>query len=187
MAKLSFGEASDHPKRCGDPVASLCLAAPGRVEEIIVSSSQVYELYTGSCGLYMCLMIVRAITLVVAWCKLGWTQVLTKLKNWAVVGMTALVCISVVAVVVPLLVGILVETVLVLPIRVPLHQTPVIFLWEVRRAGGVGGRRWSGFKLVNLLWHVASDLLSFVSSFTQLSFRVNATPLVFLPVGLLMC
>ncbi|KAF2367689.1 Zinc finger RING-CH-type [Trinorchestia longiramus] len=115
--------------------AMVCLTLPvflGRQTMTLVLGklSKFHELYTGSCGLYMCLLSVRAITLVVSWCQLGWTQVINKLKGWTMMGLKATVGIIVVAVVIPLLVGVLVELVLLLPLRVPLHQTPVIFLWQ---------------------------------------------------------
>lgn len=53
--------------------------------------------------------------------------------------MKAVVVVSVVAVVIPLLVGVLVELVLVLPIRVPLHQTPILFLWQVSELSALWG------------------------------------------------
>lgn len=46
-------------------------------------------------------------------------------------GTKALVALVVVAVIVPLMVGVLMELVIVIPLRVPLHQTPIIFLWQV--------------------------------------------------------
>ncbi|XP_018007502.1 E3 ubiquitin-protein ligase MARCHF6, partial [Hyalella azteca] len=115
--------------------AMVCLTLPvslGRQTMALVlgKESKFHELYTGSCGLYMCLLFVRAVTLVVSWCQLGWTQVINKLKGWTVMGVKAIVGIIVVAVVIPLLVGVLVELVLLLPLRVPLHQTPVLFLWQ---------------------------------------------------------
>lgn len=47
-------------------------------------------------------------------------------------GLKALIALVVVAVVVPLMVGVLMELVIVIPLRVPLHQTPILFLWQVR-------------------------------------------------------
>lgn len=45
--------------------------------------------------------------------------------------MKAVIALVVVAVVVPLMVGVLMELVIVIPLRVPLHQTPILFLWQV--------------------------------------------------------
>lgn len=53
-------------------------------------------------------------------------------------GLKALIALVVVAVVVPLMVGVLMELVIVIPLRVPLHQTPILFLWQVG-----GGVSWS--------------------------------------------
>ncbi|XP_042226790.1 E3 ubiquitin-protein ligase MARCHF6-like [Homarus americanus] len=63
----------------------------------------------------------------------GWTQ--AEVLQWGVMGYIwqgtkALIALVVVAVVVPLMVGVLMELVIVIPLRVPLHQTPILFLWQ---------------------------------------------------------
>ena len=68
--------------------AMICITFPvflGRKTMAFIqgSDTKVHELYTGSCGLYICLLLVRAITLVSSWCQLGWTNVLNKFKGWA--------------------------------------------------------------------------------------------------------
>lgn len=45
---------------------------------------QVHELYTGACGLYLCLLGIRGITLLASWVVLGWTQVIQRLHQWGV-------------------------------------------------------------------------------------------------------
>lgn len=50
---------------------------------------------------------------------------------WWLQGVKAVIALVVVAVVVPLMVGVLMELVIVIPLRVPLHQTPILFLWQV--------------------------------------------------------
>ena len=46
------------------------------------------------------------------------------------VGVRCVCAVCVVAVVVPLLVGLLMELLIVVPLRVPMHQTPIVFLWQ---------------------------------------------------------
>ncbi|XP_045617401.1 E3 ubiquitin-protein ligase MARCHF6 isoform X3 [Procambarus clarkii] len=107
-----------------------------RLSEELVSekpaapSQIVHELYTGACGLYLCLLGIRGITLLASWIMLGWTQVIVRLRQWGIMGTKAVIALVVVAVVVPLMVGVLMELVIVIPLRVPLHQTPILFLWQ---------------------------------------------------------
>ncbi|XP_042863946.1 E3 ubiquitin-protein ligase MARCHF6-like [Penaeus japonicus] len=112
----------------------ICLTLPVLVGRqcmyLALGDTKVHELYTGACGLYLCLLSIRGITLLVSWIMLGWSQVILRLKQWGIMGTKALVALVVVAVIVPLMVGVLMELVIVIPLRVPLHQTPIIFLWQ---------------------------------------------------------
>lgn len=47
--------------------------------------TRVHELYTAACGLYVCWLTLRAAVLVSQWVPLGWGNLMTKFKEWAVV------------------------------------------------------------------------------------------------------
>ncbi|XP_069958511.1 E3 ubiquitin-protein ligase MARCHF6 isoform X2 [Cherax quadricarinatus] len=112
----------------------MCLTLPVLVGRqcmyLALGDTKVHELYTGACGLYLCLLGIRGITLLASWIMLGWTQVIVRLRQWGIMGTKVLIALVVVAVVVPLMVGVLMELVIVIPLRVPLHQTPILFLWQ---------------------------------------------------------
>lgn len=112
----------------------ICLTLPVLVGRhcmyLALGDTKVHELYTGACGLYLCLLGIRGITLLASWIMLGWTQVVLRVRQWGVMGTKALVALLVVAVLVPLMVGVLMELVIVIPLRVPVHQTPILFLWQ---------------------------------------------------------
>lgn len=112
----------------------MCLTLPVLVGRqcmyLALGDTKVHELYTGACGLYLCLLGIRGITLLASWIMLGWTQVIERLRQWGIMGTKALIALVVVAVIVPLMVGVLMELVIVIPLRVPLHQTPILFLWQ---------------------------------------------------------
>ncbi|KAK3871776.1 hypothetical protein Pcinc_023101 [Petrolisthes cinctipes] len=118
----------------------MCLTLPVLVGRqcmyLALGDTKVHELYTGACGLYLCLLGIRGITLLASWVVLGWSQVILRLHQWGVMvsyllrGVKAVIALVVVAVVVPLMVGVLMELVIVIPLRVPLHQTPILFLWQ---------------------------------------------------------
>lgn len=92
-----------------------------------------HELYTAALGTYMCWLILRAIMIAANLIPLGRQAIVTKLKQWYTVGASyaMAVVISVLMLgVVPLLFGLLLELVVVIPLRVPLMQTPILFLWQ---------------------------------------------------------
>ncbi|ROT62590.1 hypothetical protein C7M84_019575 [Penaeus vannamei] len=87
----------------------ICLTLPVLVGRqcmyLALGDTKVHELYTGACGLYLCLLSIRGITLLISWIMLGWSQVILRLKQWGIMGTKALVALVVVA-------------------------TPIIFLWQ---------------------------------------------------------
>jgi len=91
---------------------------------------RVYELYTASMGLYACLLSIRGATLVAGWIQQGWTQLSAKMREWAVVGLKACVAVILLVGLIPLMFGLLLEVVALMPVRVPLNQTPIFFLWQ---------------------------------------------------------
>ncbi|KAL1128927.1 hypothetical protein AAG570_013461 [Ranatra chinensis] len=90
----------------------------------------VHELYTAACGTYLCWVVARAVTLVAGWLPEGRHAAVRTLYNWSVVVAKSVVALSLLTGVIPLLCGLLLELVLVVPFRVPLDQTPVLWLWQ---------------------------------------------------------
>lgn len=90
----------------------------------------VHELYTASCGTYLCWLSARAVALLLSWLPQGRQAITEKLWKWCIVGLKSVVAFSVLIGVIPLLFGLLLELVVVVPLRVPLDQTPVLWLWQ---------------------------------------------------------
>lgn len=81
-------------------------------------------------GTYVCWVLARAISLVAAWEPQGRAALIRRLQLWGRLGVrSAIACIALLGAI-PLLFGLLLELVLVVPLRVPLHQTPVFFVWQ---------------------------------------------------------
>jgi E3 ubiquitin-protein ligase MARCH6 len=95
-----------------------------------MGDGRIHELYTAACGLYTCWLATRCITLVLSWIPLGWTVILLKLKQWTLVALKTGLALVILLGVIPLLLGILFELVVIIPLRVPLNQTPVFFIWQ---------------------------------------------------------
>lgn len=98
-----------------------------------VPTSKPHELYTAAIGIYLCWMISKGIALAVNLFPQGRTAIVEKFKHWCSVavsyGLAAVIFVLMLGVV-PLMFGLLLELVVVVPLRVPLNQTPVLFLWQ---------------------------------------------------------
>lgn len=123
------------PVWLGRRVMALWLVgAPPPGPQISVSSAQtevkVHELYTAACGLYLCWLSARAITLVMSWLPQGRAAMVARLKQWCVLGLKTVIASTILLGVIPLLFGMLLELVVIVPLRVPIHQTPILFIWQ---------------------------------------------------------
>ncbi|XP_064299443.1 E3 ubiquitin-protein ligase MARCHF6 isoform X1 [Phalacrocorax carbo] len=93
-------------------------------------TAKIHELYTAACGLYVCWLTIRAVTVLVAWMPQGRRVIFQKVKEWSLMIMKTLIVAILLAGVVPLLLGLLFELVIVAPLRVPLDQTPLFYPWQ---------------------------------------------------------
>ncbi|XP_009663465.1 E3 ubiquitin-protein ligase MARCHF6 isoform X4 [Struthio camelus] len=93
-------------------------------------TAKIHELYTAACGLYVCWLSIRAVTVLVAWMPQGRRVIFQKVKEWSLMIMKTLIVAVLLAGVVPLLLGLLFELVIVAPLRVPLDQTPLFYPWQ---------------------------------------------------------
>ncbi|KAF7278664.1 hypothetical protein GWI33_008114 [Rhynchophorus ferrugineus] len=91
---------------------------------------KVHELYTAACGLYLCWLAARAVTLVLSWLPQGRAAMMDRLKHWCMLGLKTIVASILLLGVVPLLFGLLLELVVIIPLRVPIQQTPILFIWQ---------------------------------------------------------
>ncbi|XP_058054878.1 E3 ubiquitin-protein ligase MARCHF6 isoform X1 [Anopheles bellator] len=96
-------------------------------------SARPHELYTAAIGTYLCWLLSRGIAIAVNLFPQGREAVLARIKHWMSVAtsyaMAAIVFVHMLGVI-PLMFGLLLELVVVIPLRVPRDQTPVLFLWQ---------------------------------------------------------
>lgn len=116
-------------------IASLiCLTLPVFAGRWLMSfwtgTAKIHELYTAACGLYVCWLTIRAVTVLVAWMPQGRRVIFQKVKEWSLMIMKTVIVAVLLAGVVPLLLGLLFELVIVAPLRVPLDQTPLFYPWQ---------------------------------------------------------
>lgn len=102
-------------------------------EDGATQTTRPHELYTAALGIYLCWILSRGISIAVNLFPQGRVAVIQKLKHWISVAasyaMAAVIFVLMLGVV-PLLFGLLLELVVVVPLRVPLDQTPILFLWQ---------------------------------------------------------
>ncbi|XP_055371835.1 E3 ubiquitin-protein ligase MARCHF6 [Condylostylus longicornis] len=92
-----------------------------------------HELYTAAMGTYLCWIFSRGVAIATNLLPQGRTAIMEKFRHWLQTATSyALAAILFVLMlgVIPLLFGLLLELVLVIPLRVPLEQTPIHFLWQ---------------------------------------------------------
>ncbi|XP_035725094.1 E3 ubiquitin-protein ligase MARCHF6-like isoform X2 [Vespa mandarinia] len=112
------------------PVLPPALIGSDRNESMTALFGRVHELYTVACGTYICWVAVRGLALAFSWLPRGRRAILDRVKHWVILGMKALVASVLLVGVIPLLFGLLLELVVVVPLRVPLEQNPVPFIWQ---------------------------------------------------------
>ncbi|CAA9997117.1 unnamed protein product [Nesidiocoris tenuis] len=95
-----------------------------------LTGGPVHELYTAACGTYICWVTARMVTVVLSWLPQGRRAITDVLSNWAVILGKSAVATFLLIGVIPLLSGLLLELVVVMPLRVPLEHTPVLWLWQ---------------------------------------------------------
>ncbi|XP_076818260.1 E3 ubiquitin-protein ligase MARCHF6-like [Clavelina lepadiformis] len=101
----------------------------------LISSSEsgtpvLHELYTFSLGLYLCWAFIYVCSILQKWIPRGWRIITEKIMDFVFLLGKALLLGLFILAVFPLLLGLLFDLVVVIPLRVPLHQTPVVYLWQ---------------------------------------------------------
>ncbi|KAH8418272.1 hypothetical protein KR222_009549, partial [Zaprionus bogoriensis] len=120
-----------------------------------------HELYTAEIGGYLCWIMSRGIAVVVTLLPQGRTAIVNKLKHWARVALQyALPVLTLLGifVLVPLLFGLLLELVVVIPLRVPLRKTPIHFLWQDWALGVLYTKIAIALTLMGPDWHLKRAL-----------------------------
>ncbi|XP_018913896.1 E3 ubiquitin-protein ligase MARCHF6 isoform X2 [Bemisia tabaci] len=90
----------------------------------------VHELYTAACGTYLLWLIGRFVSLVCSWLPQGRAAIMQRLWSWCIVGAKCAVAFMILIGVIPLLFGLLLELIVLVPLRVPLNQTPILWVWQ---------------------------------------------------------
>merc|ERR1719370_2040193 len=96
----------------------------------VAEGHRVYELYSAATGLYLCLVLAKGGIMLATWLRQGWTALGHRFKEWTKLAGKAVVAVTLLMGLIPLLFGLLLEVVVLTPVRVPLHQSPLYFIWQ---------------------------------------------------------
>lgn len=99
-------------------------------ESMAALFGRVHEIYTVACGTYVCWALARGLALAFSRLPRGRRAILDRVKHWAILGMKATIASILLVGIIPLLFGLLLELVVVVPLRVPLEQNPILFIWQ---------------------------------------------------------
>lgn len=117
-------------KRVADTITS---SAVDGIDDSLTSHGRPHELYTAALGIYMCWILSRGISIAVNLFPQGRAAIVEKLKQWANVATSYAMAVFIIILlfgVVPMLFGLLLELVIIIPLRLSLIQTPIFFLWQ---------------------------------------------------------
>lgn len=92
-----------------------------------------HELYTAAMGTYLCWITSRGIAIAVNLFPQGRAAIIERVKLWIPIAASYALAATMFVLmlgVIPLMFGLLLELVVVVPLRVPLDQTPVLCLWQ---------------------------------------------------------
>ncbi|XP_071442207.1 E3 ubiquitin-protein ligase MARCHF6 isoform X2 [Hetaerina americana] len=120
------------PVWLGRKATALWLLPPATATTLPTNApGKVHELYTAACGLYVCWAVARAGGLLAGLALAqGRIAILPRIRTCLfIAARSAVACILLLGVF-PLMFGLLLEVVVVVPLRVPLNQTPLLFVWQ---------------------------------------------------------
>uniref|UniRef100_A0A0A1X2Q8 E3 ubiquitin-protein ligase MARCHF6 n=1 Tax=Zeugodacus cucurbitae TaxID=28588 RepID=A0A0A1X2Q8_ZEUCU len=124
-------------------------------------SPRPHELYTAALGTYLCWIISRGVAIAVNLLPQGRAAVVDKIKHWLRVGASYALPVLIFVLmlgVIPLLFGLLLELVVVIPLRVPFFQTPIHFLWQDWALGVLYTKIAIALTLMGPDWHLKRAL-----------------------------
>ncbi|XP_014238068.1 E3 ubiquitin-protein ligase MARCH6 [Trichogramma pretiosum] len=120
----------------------------------VLSETRVHEVYTIACGTYLCWAAARTLALAMSWLPRGRRAILERIKHWVYIGCKAYVSFVLLFGIIPLLFGLLLELVVVVPLRVPLEQSPILFVWQDWALGVLYTKIATAVTMMGPDWHL---------------------------------
>lgn len=101
-----------------------------KVLSLVFGNTVIHELYTSAAGFYILWLFMRLMTAAAAWYPVGLQAIFTKVKKVCLIVMKIAIASIAVLIIIPMFLGILFELVVVIPLRVPLDQTALLYVWQ---------------------------------------------------------
>jgi len=105
----------------------LYIVSIGRVVMSLFGVSQAPEIYTAAIGIYTLWLVIRFGSTIANYIMQGTEILLEQMKLWSLQGVKCAIAGFLLFVVIPLLLGHLVDLLLISPLRVPHDRTPVFY------------------------------------------------------------
>jgi len=119
------------PVRMGRIFFALMFGSKGALPLVTEKQTKnTYELYTLAIGVWLCWLCLRLCGIVSRLVPDGWSKLRNFLSEMLTTVWKSLALAVFIVGILPLQLGLLFDLVAVVPLRVPLHQTPVIFIWQ---------------------------------------------------------
>jgi len=90
----------------------------------------IHELYTAASGFYIIWLLLRILTIVHSWYPAGFRSLYKKTKTVVTLISKLLIVTAAFLGVIPFFLGVFFELVVVIPLRVALNETPLIYIWQ---------------------------------------------------------
>lgn len=97
---------------------------------LIFGHVTIHELYTAAAGFYIIWVLLRVLSAIYQWYPVGLMLVYEKMKTCLVIVFKVVIAATGLLGVIPLLLGIFFEVVVQIPLRVPVDQTPLLYIWQ---------------------------------------------------------
>ncbi|KAI5719871.1 hypothetical protein M8J76_016240 [Diaphorina citri] len=133
----------------------------------------IHELYTASCGLYLCWLVAKMVTVVRRWLPLGRVEMMRKLGVWSLLAAKMAIGLVILIGIIPLLFGLCLELIIVVPFRVPLDQTPVLWIWHNWALGVLYTKIAAAITMMGPDWPIKRTIEAlFRNGFREMSLRM---------------
>lgn len=97
---------------------------------LIFGHVTIHELYTAAAGFYIIWVVMRILSAIHQWYPVGFLLVYEKMKTCTVIIFKVVIAATGLLGVIPLFLGIFFELVVQIPLRVPVDQTPLLYIWQ---------------------------------------------------------
>jgi E3 ubiquitin-protein ligase MARCH6 len=112
----------------------LVLTVPVMTGRKIISfwmgEARIHDFNTAACGLYAGLVALRFCTLLCSWVPRGWAAIAVKVREGLVFLAKLTFAGFLLLGIIPLMIGFLFDVVVIVPLRVPLNQSPIMYLMQ---------------------------------------------------------